>query len=124
MMDEELDSLVRHVMRSNLPDDTLFPFASVKMLKAFRYWLHLQDHIGNVHDDYAFERGEAFVTLDRIKKASKDLAPAKPKAFKNMVSSWTTWKEQWLTYLLQLRGVALIHLAYLCCNLDEPTDNM
>jgi hypothetical protein len=41
-----------------------------------------------------------------------------------MASSWTTWKEQRLTYLLQLRGVALIPLVYLYCNLDEPTDNM
>ena len=48
----------------------------------------------------------------------------KPKAFKNMASGWTTWKEQWLTYLSQLRGAVLIPWVYLCRNLDEPTDNI
>ena len=100
--ENDLDNLVHHhVMRStNRQPGNLFPFASVKNLKGFRCWLHLQDRIGNVHGDYAFERGEAVVTLNRIKEvdklkqASKDLAPTKSKAFKSMAYEWTNWKEQ------------------------------
>ena len=62
------------------------------MLTAFKYWLHLQDRIGSVDEDYASDRGEGFVTLERLKevdqleKACKDLAPTKAKAFKTMAS--------------------------------------
>ena len=127
---EDLTYLSRTVMRNAPPVGTYFSMVSVKLLKAFKYWLHLQDRLGSTDDDFAFDRGEGFVTLERIKevdeleRASKDLAPTKPKAFKNMASGWTTWKEQWLTYLSQLRGAALIPLVYLCRDLDEPNDDM
>jgi hypothetical protein len=128
---EDLDYLSHTVMHGNNPPaGTYFLIVSVKLLKAFKYWLHLQDHLGSIDEDFAFDRGEGFVTLERIKevneleKACKDLAPTKPKAFKNMASGWTTWKEQWLTYHSQLRGAALIPLVYLCRDLDEPTEDM
>jgi hypothetical protein len=127
---EDLDYLSGTVMRNNPPAGTYFSIVSVKLLKAFKYWLHLQDRLGSVDEDFAFDRGEGFVTLERIKevdeleKACKDLAPTKSKAFKNMASGWTTWKEQWLTYLSQLRGAALIPLVYLSHDLDEPTDDL
>ena len=35
-----------------------------------------------------------------------------------------TWKEQWLTYLSQLRVAALIPLVYPCRDLDEPTNSI
>ena len=42
-----------HVMRSNPLVGTLL------LLKAFRYWLLLQDGLGNVAEDYMFDNGEA-----------------------------------------------------------------
>ena len=111
---EDLDYLSRNVMHNS-------PLQKARIfLSAFKYWLHLQDCLGSIDEDFAFDRGEGFVTLERIKevdqleRACKDLVPTKPKAFKNMASGWTTWKEQWLTYLSQLRGAALIPLVYLC----------
>jgi hypothetical protein len=78
---EDLDGLSRNVMHNNPPEGTYFSIVSVKLLKAFKYWLHLQDRLGSFYEDFAFDRGEGFVTLERIKevdeleKACKDLAP-------------------------------------------------
>jgi hypothetical protein len=72
---------------------TYFSIVSVKLLKAFKYWLHLRDRLGSIDEDFAFDRGEGFVTIERIKevdeleKACKDLAPTKLKAFKENMAS-------------------------------------
>lgn len=61
-----------HVMRSNPPVETLF------LLKAFRYWLLLQDGLGTVAEDYMFDNGEALVTaLDRIREVKQLLKASK-----------------------------------------------
>ena len=78
---EDLDGLSRNVMHNNPPEGTYFSIVSVKLLKAFKYWLHLQDRLGSFYEDFAFDRGEGFVTLEKIKevdqleKSCKDLAP-------------------------------------------------
>ena len=78
---EDLSGLAHDVICNQPPSRHFFSIVSVKMLTAFKYWLHLQDRIGSVDEDYASDRGEGFVTLERLKevdqleKACKDLAP-------------------------------------------------
>ena len=69
---EDLDGLSRNVMRNNPPAGTYFSIISVKLLKAFEYWLHLQDRLGSVDEDYAAPAADPAVPNPRGGNAGKN----------------------------------------------------
>ena len=131
LTETQIDDMIRHVSRAYPPPQAAFPFLSVQKLKAFRYWFAMKTRIGvlpiNLDD---FDDEQAAITRSHMtyeqgmKQAEKIAKPTNPSVLKDGSKNWLVWKEEWKTYISQVRGVALIPLLYVCRSHEVPTPEM